>query len=197
MDLDLVKLVIEAIASVIFKEAAERSIKEILKRKSERKTPLIKKYQKKLLDKNKKFILKGDLGEDLFNAFAKFIETKDLSKIDEFLKKAPSDKDVALLLEISRPVEMAFRLQMKRPAEYIISSIGELSPSQFPIVAEATNRFISMINAVHRGPKIHLVLSTPIPLAFQTGQFVGLSHYDVNLYHFQKGKYISVPKIKR
>jgi len=195
--MDLITLVIETIASVIFKEAAERIIKEILKGKSERKTPSIKKYQKKLFDKNKKFILKGDLGEGLFNAFTKFIETKDLSKIDEFLKKAPSDKDVAVLLEISRPVEMAFRLQMKRPAEYIISSIGEFNPSQFPTVAEATNRFISMINAVHRGPKIHLVLSTPIPLAFQIGQFVGLSHYDVNLYHFQKGKYISIPKIKR
>lgn len=125
------------------------------------------------------------------------METNDLSKIDEFLKKAPSDKDVALLLEISRPVEMDFWLQMEGPAEYIISSVEELSPSQFPIVAEATNRFISMINAVHKGPTIHLVLSTPIPLAFQIGQFVGLSHYDVTLYHFQKGKYISIPKIKR
>lgn len=92
---------------------------------------------------------------------------------------------------------MDFRLQMKRPAEYIISSIGELSPSQFHIVAKATNRFISIINAVHKGPTIHLVLSTPIPLAFQIGQFIGLSHYDVTLYHFQKGKYISIPKIKR
>ncbi len=42
----LITLVIETIAPVIFKEAAERIIKEILKRKSERKTPSIKKYQK-------------------------------------------------------------------------------------------------------------------------------------------------------
>jgi len=142
-------------------------------------------------------MLKGDIGEDLFHAFTKFIETKDLSKIDEFLKKAPSDKDIAVLLEISRTIEMDFRLKMRRPAEYIISAIGELNPSQFPTIAAATYRFISMINAVHRGPTIHLVLSTPIPLAFQIGQFVGLSHYDVNLYHFQKGKYVSIPNIRR
>ena len=194
--MDLIITVIEAIASLIFKEAAEKSIKEILKRIVKRKTPYIKNNQKYLLA-NKKFMLKGDLGEDLFDAFSTFLKTKDLSKIDEFLKKAPSDKDVAVLLEISRPIEMDFRLQMKRPAEYIISSIGELNPSQFPTVAEATNRFISVINAVHKGPTIHLFLSTPIPLAFQIGQFVGLSHYDVTLYHFQKGKYISIPPIKR
>jgi len=92
---------------------------------------------------------------------------------------------------------MDFRLQMNKPAEYIISSIGELNPSQFPIVAKAINKFVSMINAVHKGPKIHLFLSTPIPLAFQIGQFMGISHYDINLYHFQKGKYVSIPNIKR
>jgi len=43
---DLITLVIETIASLIFKEAAEKSIKEILKRKSERKTSSLKNNQK-------------------------------------------------------------------------------------------------------------------------------------------------------
>lgn len=50
----LIKLVMETIASLIFKKAAERSIKEILRRKSKRKTPSLRNNQKKIFVKNKK-----------------------------------------------------------------------------------------------------------------------------------------------
>lgn len=192
--MDPVSLVINAILSALLGKAIEKGEKVIIKKKDKQKeVPLIKKD----ILKKEKFTLRGDLGKNLFSAFSRFLETKDLSKIEEFLKKAPSDKDVALLIEISRPIEADFRLQLQRPAEYILSSVGEIEPSEFPELAEVTNKFISMINSVHKGPKIHFALSTPICLAFQIGQFAGLSKYDIDIYHFHKGKYSQVPRVKR
>jgi len=50
--MDLIITVFEAIASLIFKEAAEVGIKEILIRKAKRKTTQIRSNQKKLLCRN-------------------------------------------------------------------------------------------------------------------------------------------------
>jgi len=60
--MDLIITVFEAIASLIFKEAAEVGIKEILIRKVKRKTTQIRSNQKKLLSETKDIILKGELG---------------------------------------------------------------------------------------------------------------------------------------
>jgi hypothetical protein len=192
--MDPISIVIEAVFGVIFGEVIEKGKKAILKRKKRSKGT--QKHEEKIL-REEKFTLRGDLGKDLFSAFSSFMETKDSTQIEKFLKKASSDKDVALLIEISRPIEADFRLQLQRPAEYILSSVREIEPSEFPELAEATNKFISMINSVHKGPKIHLALSMPSCLAFQIGQYIGLSHYDIELYHFQKGKYSQVPIIRR
>ncbi|MCP2520132.1 SAVED domain-containing protein [SCandidatus Aminicenantes bacterium Aminicenantia_JdfR_composite] len=192
--MELISIIIDAILGVIFGEVIEKGKKTILK--SKKKSKGTQKYEEKVL-REEKFTLRGDLGKDLFSAFTNFMETKDSTQIEKFLKKASSDRDVALLIEISRPIEADFRLQLQRPAEYILSSVREIEPLEFPELAEATNKFIRMINSVPKGPKIHLALSVPSCLAFQIGQFIGLSHYDIELYHFQKGKYIQLPRIRR
>jgi hypothetical protein len=141
--------------------------------------------------------LRGDLGEDLLSAYKKFIETKDLLAIEEYLKKADSDREITFVVEFSRIAEDDVRIQFRKPVEYVVSSVREINPAEFPEIAVRIAGFLKMVNTVHNGPKIHLVLSLPVVLGFQIGQFVGLSHYNIELYHFEKGRYVNVPSVKR
>lgn len=146
---------------------------------------------------NTSLILKGDLGENLLSAYEEFVKTRDTLTIEQYIKKAKSDKEITFVVELSRRAEDDVRIQLGRSVEYVVSSICGIAPSEFPTVAKRVSDFIQTVNTVHKGPKIHLILSIPIVLAFQIGQFVGLSHYDVELYHFEEGKYLEVPSLKR
>lgn len=140
--------------------------------------------------------LGGDLGDGLLSAYKRFIETKDIVEIEEYLRKADS-AEIIFVVELSRSVEADVRIQFGRPVEYVVSSVKEIDPAGFPEIALRVAGFLKTVNTVHKGPLIHLVLSTPVVLGFQIGQFVGLSHYNVELYHFEKGRYLRVPSVKR
>ncbi|MER3447209.1 MAG: hypothetical protein C4291_10365 [Candidatus Dadabacteria bacterium] len=142
-------------------------------------------------------VLKGDLGESLICAYEEFIETKDTQTIEEYLKKVRSDKEITLAVEISRKTESDVRIQLERPVEYLVSSVSEIVPNEFPSIARRISDFIQTINTVHKGPTIHLILSVPVVLGFQIGPFVGLAHFNIELYHFEKGRYLKVPNAKR
>ncbi|MCI0454241.1 MAG: SAVED domain-containing protein [Candidatus Dadabacteria bacterium] len=100
-------------------------------------------------------------------------------------------------MELPRRVEGDVRIQLGRPVEYLVSSLRDIAPCEFPYLARRLSGFIQTINTVNKGATIHLVLSMPVVLGFQIGQHVGLSHYDIQLYHFEKGGYVKVPSVKR
>ena len=142
-------------------------------------------------------ILGGYLGENLISAYEEFMETRDAQKIEQYIKKVQSDEEITFVVELSRKAEDDVRIQLGRPVEYVVSPLREMAPNEFPSLARRISGFIQTINTVHRGPMMHLVLSMPVVLGFQIGQFVGLSHYNVELYHFEKGRYLKVPSVER
>jgi hypothetical protein len=146
---------------------------------------------------NTPLALTGDLGEGLFRAWREFAETRDTRAIEGYVKRAQSDNEITLVVELSRRAEDDVRIQLGRSVEYVVSSVGEIASNEFPHIAKRISDFIQTINTVHKGPAINLVLSMPVVLGFQIGQFVGLSHYNIGLYHFERGRYMKVPPIKR
>ncbi|MBI2486620.1 MAG: hypothetical protein HYW01_06615 [Deltaproteobacteria bacterium] len=142
-------------------------------------------------------ILGGDLGESLILAYEGFAKTRNSRIIEEYIKKAVVDKEITFVVELSRRAEEDVRIQFGKPVEYVVSSVREIDPGEFPEIAARIAGFLKTINTVHKGPKIHLILSMPVVLGLQIGQFVGLSHYDIELYHFEKGRYLKVPCVKR
>jgi hypothetical protein len=142
-------------------------------------------------------ILGGDLGESLILAYEEFIKTRDTQIIEEYINKAGVDREIIFVVEISRRAEEDVRIQFGKPVEYVVSSVREIDPGEFPEIAARITGFLKTINAVHKGPLIHLVISMPVALGFQIGQFVGLSHYNIELYHYEKGRYVKVPSVRR
>jgi hypothetical protein len=142
-------------------------------------------------------ILGGDLGKNLLSAYEEFMQNRDIQTIEQYIKKAQSDRDITFVVELSRKAEDDVRIQLGRPVEYVISCFNEIAPKEFPYLARRISIFIQTINTVHKGPRIHLALSMPVVLGFQIGQYAGLSRYDIQLYHFEKGGYVEVPSVKR
>ena len=142
-------------------------------------------------------ILGGDLGENLILAYEEFIKTRDTQIIEEYINEAGLDREITFVVEISRRAEDDVRIQFGKSVEYVVSSVREIDPGEFAEISARIAGFLKTINAVHKDPKIHLILSTPVVLGFQIGQFAGLSHYDIELYHFEKGRYAKVPSVRR
>ncbi len=141
--------------------------------------------------------LGGDLGQELISAYKRFVETKDPLAVQEYLKMAGSDREIIFVVELSRTVEDDVRIQFGKSVEYVVSSVREIDRAEFPEIAVRIANFLKVVNTVHKGPKIHLILSIPVVLGFQIGQFVGISHYNIELYHFERGRYLRIPSIKR
>ena len=105
-----------------------------------------------------------------------------------------------VVLEIGRSVVDDVRLQLGEPLA-VISAKRTLRCEEFHLFAWAA---YDRIREVRRFVKeslgevipVTLVLSGPVSLNFQLGQLLGL-HEDVELYQYDQGEYVYVPKITR
>jgi hypothetical protein len=141
--------------------------------------------------------LKGELGNDLMCAYKEFIQNNDITAINNYIQKAALENDITLVVEFSRKIEEDVRIQLGRRVEYLISHVEEIPLNAFPTIAKRVWNFVRTINTVHKGPKIQLFLSMPVVLGFQLGQLIGLSRYNIELFHFEKGRYSKIPSVKR
>ncbi|HWP91867.1 MAG TPA: hypothetical protein VNN20_06690 [Thermodesulfobacteriota bacterium] len=183
--------VIQSVTTLILGKVISGASTNKIKKRNRLITPESTKFQEKDIS------LGGDLGQGLLSAYKRFVETKDPLAVEEYLKMAGSDREIIFVVELSRTAEDDVRIQFGKSVEYVVSSVREIDPAEFPGIAVRIADFLKTVNTVHKGPKIHLVLSMPVVLAFQIGQWVGISHYDIEPYHFERGRYLRIPSIKR
>jgi hypothetical protein len=99
-----------------------------------------------------------------------------------------------IVLEVGRPIVEDVEAQLGRP-DRVISYKRPILEDEIPRIAG------EVYNAVRElargGESVALVLSGPLPLAFQIGQLVGLSHFKIQVYHYTAGRYKPVPPVTR
>lgn len=123
---------------------------------------------------------------------------------------ALTKRDVAILVDINRRMLMdvaAFLEQQKIDAELLLvtndpgygSQVKFISPEQPADWEELVREFNTTMNEIKHalgGVRVHLFLSTPLPLAFGLGSVWGTVD-EATVYHWEKQNYYPVLKISR
>jgi hypothetical protein len=99
-----------------------------------------------------------------------------------------------VVLEVGRPIVDDVEAQIGRP-DRVISYKRPILEDEIPRIAGEVYNAIREL--ARGGEQVALVLSGPLPLAFQIGQLVGLSHFKVQVYHYTAGRYKPVPPVTR
>jgi|FaiFalDrversion3_1042247.scaffolds.fasta_scaffold33025_1 hypothetical protein len=99
-----------------------------------------------------------------------------------------------VVLEVGRPIVEDVKSQIGEPTA-VISYQRPIAEDEIPKIAGEVYRAVA--KAALGGHEVHLVLSGPVALAFQIGQLIGLSHFNVVVYQFSGGKYRPIPPVTR
>ena len=137
----------------------------------------------------------GTLGDKLIKALKVYRETGETKILDELTKE--EFKDITLVLEFSRKITTDFQIRYKREPHYTITYVKSLKPKEVTYMALFTYKIIHLINALHKGPLIHLYMAAPATLAFQIGQLIGIDLYRIQLYQLIEGNYYRIPMMSR
>jgi len=140
-------------------------------------------------------VIDGVIGDKLVQAYKLYTLKGDRSLLDEIRRE--EKKSIVFVVEVSRSIASDVAIITKREPEYIFNMVKDIHPKDIPTIAVNIYNMIKIINAIHRGPRIKIFLSTPSTLAFQIGQLVGLDKFNIELYQYTQGKYIKVPTISR
>jgi hypothetical protein len=125
-------------------------------------------------------------------------------------KLALTKRNVAILVDINRRMLMdvaAFLEQQKIDAELLLvtndpaygSQVKFISPEQPADWEELVREFNATMNEIKHalgGVRVHIFLSTPLPLAFGLGSVWGTVD-EATVYHWEKQNYYPVMKISR
>lgn len=125
-------------------------------------------------------------------------------------KLALTKRDVAILIDINRRMLMdvaAFLEQQKIDAELLLvtndpaygSQVKFISPEQPADWEELVREFNATMNEIKHalgGVRVHIFLSTPLPLAFGLGSVWGTVD-EATVHHWEKQNYYPVMKISR
>ena len=106
------------------------------------------------------------------------------------------DEDVIVVLQLGRMIVDDVENWFGR-VDYVISNIGEINPEDFASYAVEAYLAVQEANRLSHGARIILVLSGPVVVNFMLGQYIGLSHFDIHLAYWNKGKYQVVQSADR
>ncbi len=138
----------------------------------------------------------GILGDKLISALEEYKRSGDISRFNE-IKKETNLQDIILVVEVARKITMDIQIMQGKPPHYIVSFTKQLEPKAITLVALFTHKIITLINALHQAPTIHLYMAVPTTLAFQLGQLAGIGKYKIQLYQYYEGEYKQIPQLKR
>ena len=138
----------------------------------------------------------GILGDKLLQALEEYKQTGSTKKFME-IKKQKQLRDVVVVVEIARRITMDIQIMQGTTPHYTITFTKQLNPKAISLIALFTYKIITLINALHQAPTIHLYMAVPITMAFQLGQLTGIGKYKIKLYQYYEGQYQPIPQIKR
>ncbi|MHA1975090.1 MAG: hypothetical protein ACTSW1_19045 [Candidatus Hodarchaeales archaeon] len=124
-----------------------------------------------------------------------------LAKIKEIYsrrKKKSGEESIGyiVVLEVGRPILDAVTKQLGTPVA-TISVKKTVKTEEIPGLAGDVYKALKKVQDTVEGEQMTLVLSGMVVLAFQIGQLVGLSHFNLNLAFWQEGKYEIIPAANR